>query len=93
MTVIPNYPYKKLYKTFERFAEEEQCMDYNKEFDGYGYLYNPNAFWDWYQIGGRWPNLFLVKNAQRVSIAGLVKIPNLQHRKDISGCVLPEKKI
>ncbi len=61
MTVIPNYPYKKLYKTFERFAEEEQCMDYNKEFGGYGYLYNPNAFWDWYQIGGRWPNLFLVK--------------------------------
>ena len=63
MTAIPKYPYKKLYKTFEDFAEKERYMDYNEDFGGYGYLFNPNAFWDWYQIGGRWPNLFLVKEA------------------------------
>lgn len=63
MTAVPNYPYKKLYKTFEAFAETERYMDYSEEFGGYGYLYNPNAFWDWYQIGGRWPNLFLVEDS------------------------------
>ena len=61
MTAIPNYPYKKLYKSFEAFAEEGRYVDYNEEFGGYGYVFNPNAFWDWYQIGGRWPNIFLVK--------------------------------
>lgn len=29
--------------------------------DAYGYYLNPNAEWDWFQIGGRWPNRFLVK--------------------------------
>ena len=29
--------------------------------EGYGYVYNPDAFYDWYCIGGRWPKLFLIK--------------------------------
>lgn len=61
MTVLPNYPYKKLYKSFEDFAELERYMDYNDEYEGYGYVYNPDAFYDWYCIGGRWPKMFLVK--------------------------------
>lgn len=61
MTVLPNYPYKKLYKSFEDFAEQENYMVYNDEFKGYGYVYNPDAFYDWYCIGGRWPKMFLVK--------------------------------
>ena len=61
MTVLPNYPYKKLYKSFEDFAEQENYMVYNDEFKGYGYVYNPDAFYDWYCIGGRWPRMFLIK--------------------------------
>lgn len=52
MTALPNYPYKKLYKGFEDFAEEERYMDYNDKYKGYGYVYNPDAFYDWYCIGG-----------------------------------------
>ena len=61
MKVIPDMPYKKLYKTLGEFAEEEKGMGYDEESGGYGYWYNPNAFWDWYSIGGRWPRMFLVK--------------------------------
>ena len=62
MVAYKDYPYKKLYKTFDDFATKEKYFDYNEEYKGYGYLYNPDAFWDWYQIGGRWPKMFLVKD-------------------------------
>ena len=28
----------------------------------YGYYINPNAKWDWYEIGGRWAGMLLVKS-------------------------------
>lgn len=62
MVAYKDYPYKKLYKTFDEFATKERYFDYNEEHKGYGYTYNPDAFWDWYQIGGRWPKVFLVKD-------------------------------
>ena len=61
MSVLKNYPYKKLYKTFDDFAQNERYFTYDEQNKGYGYTYNPNAFYDWYSIGGRWPFLFLVK--------------------------------
>ena len=62
ITLLPNVQYKEIYKTFKEFAEKESYYDYNEEYGGYGYMSNPNAFWDWYSIGGRWPRLFLVKD-------------------------------
>ena len=62
MKTIRNYPYKKIYKSFEEFAEKGEGFTYNEHFGGYGYVYNPNAFYDWYVIGGRWPRMFLVKD-------------------------------
>jgi hypothetical protein len=45
--------FKEKYGTFESFAEEYHGLTANE--DGrYGYWSNPNAKWDWYQIGGRW---------------------------------------
>ena len=63
MKALKNYPYKKLYKNFNAFAENEKYIYYNEYYNGYGYVYNPNAFYDWYSIGGRWPFLFLVKDS------------------------------
>lgn len=63
MTAILNYPYKKLYKTFEEFAEVGNGFKYNEHFGGYGYTFNPKAFYDWCVIGGRWPRRFLVKES------------------------------
>lgn len=62
MTALPGYPRKKLYQSFEEYAEERCGFSFDKEHQGYGYYYNPNAIWDWYSIGGRWPELFLVKD-------------------------------
>lgn len=62
MTAYRNFPYKKMYKSLDSFAQEEHYLDYNENFKGYGYICNPNAFYDWYQIGGRWPFVFLVKD-------------------------------
>lgn len=39
----------------------DNAYEYNKEEKRYGFYCNPNAMWDWYQIGGRWPVTFLVK--------------------------------
>lgn len=58
---LPNCPRQKVYKTFEKYAEDYRGYEYNKEEKRYGFYCNPNAMWDWYQIGGRWPVTFLVK--------------------------------
>lgn len=62
MKALPDYPRKRLYKSFEDYAVNERGYPYDEEHEGYGYLCNPNSMWDWYQIGGRWPELFLVKS-------------------------------
>lgn len=54
-------PYKEVYKTFEEYMEE--CCGYRKDekTGRYGYWENPNATWDWYEIGGRWQGALLVR--------------------------------
>ncbi|MBR6588051.1 MAG: hypothetical protein IKK82_11600 [Kiritimatiellae bacterium] len=48
-------PFKEKYETFEQFMADWHGMpERNPETDRYGYFENPNAKWDWYQIGGRW---------------------------------------
>lgn len=60
---MPDYPISKFYPTIASFAEDYYGYIYEETQDAYGYYYNPNAFFDWYTIGGRWPDLFLVKNS------------------------------
>ena len=63
MIALSNYPRRKLYKSFEEYAEERCGFSFDEKHQGYGYYYNPNAIWDWYSIGGRWPERFLVKDS------------------------------
>lgn len=62
MRALPNYPFRKLYKDFRQFAEEWAYADWHEEQQGYGFYTNPDAQWDWYSIGGRWPCQLLVKD-------------------------------
>lgn len=62
MQALPNYPFRKLYKDFRQFAEEWACADWHEEQQAYGFYDNPDAQWDWYSIGGRWPCQLLVKD-------------------------------
>ena len=45
----------------EDFISRWYGYKYNKDLDECGYLCNPNAKWDWYEIGGRWSNLLRLK--------------------------------
>lgn len=57
-----NVPFKEIYSTFEEFMEEYYGFQgRDEEMGAYGYWYNPDARWDWYQLGGRWRGLLLVK--------------------------------
>lgn len=62
MKALPNYPFKKLYKTMHEYAIDYCNYEYDEATQSYGFFCNPNAMWDWYQIGGRWPVTFLVKD-------------------------------
>lgn len=63
ISVVPNYPRKKLYgNSFDRYIEEATYLTRNEETGKYGEWYNPDGVYDWYSIGGRWPRMFLVKN-------------------------------
>lgn len=55
------YPWKKLYPNFQGFAEDWSGCRFYEEQDAFGYYYNPEGYWDWYSIGGRWVFLLLVK--------------------------------
>lgn len=50
---------KEFYGTFRKYAKEHS--DYCKEKKAWGSYYNPNCFWDWYSIGGRWNYALLVR--------------------------------
>ena len=53
-------PLKEIYPTFGEYMESEGIA-YCKEEDDYGYYCNPNAKWDWYQVGGRFHGILKLK--------------------------------
>ena len=54
-------PFKKMHRSLSTFAEEYCGLVRGEEPDSYGFYRNPDTRWDWFQIGGRWPDRFLVK--------------------------------
>jgi len=54
-TVDVEVPYTEVYPTFEEYMEEYEGYEArDTKTNRYGYWENPNAKWDWYQLGGRW---------------------------------------
>lgn len=55
---------EKLLAPFDEQTEESKYLEFIEDSDGNidektnkrGYWTNPNAKWDWYTVGGRWPN-------------------------------------
>jgi hypothetical protein len=46
---------------FDTYAEDYHGYKKDEETGKYGYWENPNAKWDWYQLGGRWAGFFRLK--------------------------------
>ncbi len=59
--ILPEYPRSKLYSSFAEYVENEAYGCRDEKTGRYGEWYNPNGIYDWYSIGGRWPERFLVK--------------------------------
>lgn len=68
---LPDYPLKKLYPTFQKYMEQYFGCVYNEEAQAYGHYGNPDAFWDWYEVGGRWQECFLVKEDCPIAVRGM----------------------
>lgn len=67
---LPNYPFRKLYSTFDAFMTEYWGCEKEEETGRYGFYSNPNGQWDWWQIGGRWPFRFLVRDDCDTAVTG-----------------------
>lgn len=67
---LPNYPFRKLFPSAETFMTEYWGCVAEEGTGRYGYYFNPNGEWDWWQIGGRWPFRFLVKDDCDVAVTG-----------------------
>lgn len=56
--------------TDEQIYETANDMYTGVEEDGIYDYYNPDAEWDWYEIGGRWPNSLKVKKDAQFNMGG-----------------------
>lgn len=55
-------------KKYMKFYEDEEC-DVDPETGKSGYWQNPNAKWDWYQVGGRYGGTLRLKDGARADFA------------------------
>ena len=67
---LPNYPFWKLYPTFDAFMTDYWGCEKEEGTGRYGYYFNTNGEWDWWQIGGRWPFRFLVRDDCATAVTG-----------------------
>ncbi len=60
-------PVKEVYPTFEVYMKEYCGSSKRDEETGrFGYWENPNAKWDWYELGGRWSGFFTDRDGEKV---------------------------
>ena len=66
--------YKDEYDNLDDFMYQYYGCKKDEKTGTYGYWENPNAKWDWYDVGGRWEGLILNKDGERVNFARLKDI-------------------
>lgn len=63
--------FSEVYDSFEEFCEDYHGHDgVDKKTGRYGYWENPNAKWDWYEVGGRWAGSLKIKEEFRSEYEG-----------------------
>jgi hypothetical protein len=66
--VVPDHlvklevPYNQLYATFEEYCKQYHGSNRDPENKRHGYWHNPQGYWDWYAVGGRWSGLLRTKD-------------------------------
>lgn len=59
---VETIPFRKQYSNYKEYAQKHCGFVQKDDTDAYGFYRNTNAEFDWFQIGGRWPDRFLVKS-------------------------------
>ncbi|AQS86669.1 hypothetical protein AA101099_2488 [Neoasaia chiangmaiensis NBRC 101099] len=54
-------PFRERFRTFDLFVREFFGYVRNHDTGRYGYFHNPDAKWDWYEIGGRWSGRLMIR--------------------------------
>lgn len=62
MMAMPDYPLSKAFKSLGEYLEY-LGYEFDEKNQAYGQYANPNGYWDWYALGGRWPAAFLVSES------------------------------
>lgn len=57
-------PVNETYPVFSRYLEEYHGAEKDEALGKYGNWRNPNAKWDWYELGGRWGGFFTLNNGE-----------------------------
>jgi hypothetical protein len=57
-----NEEHENKYDSVEEYADDYH--GYKREGDSWGYVRNPNAKWDWYELGGRWSGMLKLKQGE-----------------------------
>ena len=84
LTLLRDYPVRKLYPAIKDYAEEEgYCC--NEDGTQFGYMLNPDGQWDWYSIGGRWSDVFLVSDQCKEYSLGECAVRPEKRRKGTYG--------
>ena len=61
---LGEFPLCKIYDTFEEYMESEGYTK-DEKMEAYGYWFNPNAKYDWWEIGGRWRGMLKATRGER----------------------------
>ena len=70
MKLLPDYPARKLFPTYESFAKDCYAYSFEPTRQAWGYYVNPNTKWDWCSVGDRFPEVFLVPENCQTFILG-----------------------
>ncbi|MBO5032669.1 MAG: hypothetical protein J6D08_12430 [Lachnospiraceae bacterium] len=62
-------PVSEVYTSYEAYLTEYYGYTYDEEMKDFGYWENPNAKWDWWQIGGRWKGFLKAKDGNKGEIS------------------------
>ena len=73
-------PHRECYTTIEEFAKDWHGAERDEDKGRFGYWENPNAKWDWYQVGGRWSGLLKLKPGTR-GLTGEAGLMGSHHAK------------
>ena len=77
LELVNDYPVKAWYASFEAYCEDHR--GYIQDSEGlWGYTYNPNAKWDWWQIGGRFSRNWRIASSPMIAaVVNLTALPKV----------------